>query len=185
MPIWTFLFTGESYKMEILRAVFIAGLPTMIVAFLMVFFAIKRGYLEQDENIEELKKRKKQAKKDKAEFKVNPVHSKWLFFGGGYYGIMALGTYAHVELVEVYEFFRDFSSISNFIDQISFGALIRLIIDSFLNIIPAFTWFLYWPKIFVMHSGWYWLGASYAGYHVGSYLANWFITRENESNLNS
>ena len=172
----------EINNLEILRALFIAGIPTAIVAYLMVFFAIKRGYVELGEDLVELKKRKKQAKKDKAEFKVNPVHSKWLYFGGGYYGLMALSTYAHVEFMEVYEFFLNFSSIANFIDQISFGAIVGLIIDSFLNLIPAFTWFLYWPKIFIMHQGWYWLGASYAGYHFGSYLANWFITRENENN---
>ncbi len=175
----------EIVNLEILKALFIAGIPTAIVAYLMVFFAIKKGYVELGEDLVELKKRKKQAKKDKAEFKVNPVHNKWLYFGGGYYGLMALTTYVHVESIEVYEFFRDFSTISNFIEQISFGAFIRLIIDSFMNLIPAFTWFLYWPKIFVMQSGWYWLGASYAGYHVGSYLANWYMMRENESNLNS
>lgn len=169
-------------NLEIIRAIFFAGLPTLMITAIMVFFAFKRGYINSDESVAQLKVKRKQAKKDKTEFKVNFVHNKWLYFGGGYYGLMALTTYAHVEFMEVYEFFRNFSSITNFIDQITFGAIIKLIIDSFLNLIPAFTWFLYWPKIFVMHQGWYWLGASYVGYHIGSYFINWFITRENTSN---
>ncbi len=164
--------------MEIFRIIFMAALPTFLISFLMVFFAIKKGYVTLDESVDELSKRKKQAKKDKTEFKVNPVHSKWLFFGGGYYGLMALATYAHVEFLEIYDFFRDFSTIANFIEQISVGAVIRLIIDSFMNLIPAFTWFLYWPKIIVMQQGWYWLAASYAGYHLGSFMANWHIARK-------
>ncbi|MFT6732749.1 MAG: hypothetical protein ACJAS9_000931 [Polaribacter sp.] len=172
----------SNQNVEVIRAIFFAGLPTAVITFLMVFFAIKRGYVELGEDLDELKKRKKQAKISKTEFKVNLVHSKWLYFGGGYYGLMALTTYAHVEFMEIYDFFGNFSSIANFIDKISFGAFIRLIIDSFMNLIPAFTWFLYWPKIIVMHSGWYWLGASYVGYHIGSYLGNWFMTRENTSN---
>ena len=149
----------------------IAGLATMAFTYLMVFLAIKRGYLELEENIDELSKRRKQAKKDKSDFKINPVHNKWLFFGGGYYGIMALATYLHVELLEIYDFFRDFSTLANFVDQISIGAIISFIIDSFLNLIPAFTWFLYWPKVIIMQNGWYWLAASYAGYYIGEFLA--------------
>lgn len=166
--------------LEVLRVTFMAVLPTLVVAFLMMFFAIKSGYVELNGSVDDLKKRKKQAKKDKIEFELNPIHRKWLFFGGGYYGLMALATYAHVEFIEVYEFFSAFSTIAAFIDQVTLGALIRLIIDSFLNMIPAFTWFAYWPKIIVMQQGWYWLGASYAGYHVGTYLAHYYVARKTD-----
>lgn len=170
--------------LEILKAIFIAGTPTTVLAFMMVFYAIKRGYIEIDETVESLKKRKKQAKKDKAEFKVNPVHQKWLYFGGGYYGLMALGTYVHVEILEVIDFFSNYSSLANLIDQISFKALIHLIIESFMNIIPAFTWFLYWPKQIVMQNGWYWLLASYLGYQAGGYIARWYFNRKQQMTEN-
>jgi hypothetical protein len=164
-------------SLEIIKAILLAGLPTAALAYLMVFYAIKRGYIKTDETVELLKKRKKQAKKDDTEFKVNPVHQKWLYFGGGYYGLMALGTYAHVELLEIIEFFGNYRSFSNFIDQLTINALIHLIVESFMNLIPAFTWFLYWPKIIVMVNGWYWLLASYLGYKLGGYVARWYSKR--------
>ena len=163
--------------LEIVKAIFLAGLSTAGVAFLLVFYAIKRGYIDLDESVESLKKRKKQAKKDDTEFEVNPVHQKWLYFGGGYYGLMALGTYAHVEILEIADFFGNYTSFSNFIDQLTFNALVHLIIESFLNIIPAFTWFLYWPKIIVMDNGWYWLIVSYCGYQLGGYAARRYTNR--------
>ena len=165
---------------EIIKAIFMAGLPSAALAFMMVFYAIKRGYIEIDEAVESLKKRRKQARKDDSEFKVNPIHQKWLYFGGGYYGLMALATYIHVETIEVIDFFANYSSFANLIDQLTFSALIHLVIESFLNIIPAFTWFLYWPKLIVMHNGWYWLLASYLGYQLGGYVARWYSNRNNE-----
>lgn len=167
--------------LEIIKAIFIAGLPTSALAFMMVFYAIKRGYIEIDETVKSLKIRKKQAKKEEAEFIVNPVHRKWLYFGGGYYGLMALGTYVHVEILEVIDFFGNYTSFSNLIDQVTFSALIHLIIESFMNIIPAFAWFLYWPELIVMHNGWYWLLTSYFGYQVGGYVARWYSKRKQQT----
>lgn len=167
--------------LEVLRIIFMAALPISAIAFIMMFYTLKNGYVDLNGNVDDLKKRKKQAEKDKVDFNVNPIHRKWLFFGGGYYGLMALATYAHVEFIEVYEFFSAFSTFAAFIDQVTLGALIRLVIESFLNLFPAFTWFLYWPKIITMNNGWYWLGASYAGYHLGIYLANCFVARQSNT----
>lgn len=169
---------------EIIKAIFMAGIPTAILTFIMIFYAIKRGYIEINEAVDSLKKRKKQAKKDKEEFKVNPVHQKWLYFGGGYYGLMALGTYIHVEALEVINFFGNYSSFSNILDQMSINAVIHLIIESFMNLIPAFTWFLYWPDLIVMHNGWYWLLASYIGYQLGAFSARWYFKRNKKFNEN-
>ena len=167
--------------MEIIRAIFIGAIPTLIITFAMVFFALRRGYIETGESLASLKKKRKQAKKEKQDFKVNPIHSKWLYFGGGYYGLMALSTYIHVEFIEVYDFFAAYTSFADLLDKISFGALIKLVIESFLNLIPAFTWFLYWPKVIIMHNGWYWLAASYGGYYVGEILGRYFIERQIDS----
>ena len=40
--------------------------------------------------------------------RIDPVHNKWLAFGGGFYGIVGLLTYAVVEFGEL----RDFSWVS-------------------------------------------------------------------------
>ena len=156
---------------EILKAIFIAGLPVGLIGFSLVLWSIKKNYLSAEDNISILKEKKKQSDDKESDFKLNPIHQKWLFFGGGYYGTMAFITYIHIEVLEVAEFFSNFSSLSNLIEQISFAAVISLIVESFLNIIPAFVWFSYWPDVFAIGNGWYWLAASFLGFELGSYMA--------------
>lgn len=156
---------------EILKAIFIAGLPVGLVGFGLVLWSIKKNYIGAEDNISLLKEKKTQSDDKESDFKLNPIHQKWLFFGGGYYGTMAFITYIHIEVLEIIEFFSNYTSFSNLVDQITFGALINLVIESFLNIIPAFVWFSYWPDVFNIGNGWYWLIASYLGFEIGSYLA--------------
>ncbi len=163
--------------MEILKAIFLAGLPTALLGFALVYWAIKKNYITSEETVDRLKEKNKHAKANNIEFTLNPVHKKWLYFGGGYYGSMALSTYVYVELLEIIDFISAYSSIADLIEQISVSALIGFVIDTFLNIIPAFTWFIYWPKVISMQNGWYWLFASYFGYQLGSYLAKWVLNR--------
>ncbi len=162
---------------ELLKAMIMAGIPIAIISFALIYLAIQRSYISAEEDFNSLKKKKKQAKKDKEDFKINPVHQKWLYFGGGYYGLMAFTTYIHVEVLEIIDFFSAYTTFSHFVDQITFAAFIGLIVDSFLNLIPAFTWFLYWPKVIAMDQGWYWLLMSYLGYQLGNYVAKWYANK--------
>ena len=163
---------------EILKAVFIAGIPVGIIGFSLVLWSIKNNYISAQDDLEILKEKKKQSDDKESDFKLNPIHQKWLFFGGGYYGTMAFIAYIHIEIFEVVGFFANYTSFSNLIDQISISAIIGLIIESFLNIIPAFVWFNYWPDVFAIGNGWYWIIASYIGFESGSYLAKYYATRK-------
>lgn len=164
--------------LEIMKAMIIAGLPIMAISFSLVYWAVKKEYINLEDDITQLKSNKKQAKKDDVEFKVNPIYKKWLYFGGGYYGLMALIAYIHIEGLEVKTFIESYTSFSNLIDQITVTAVVSLIIDSFLNIIPAFLWFAHWPDVINIQNGWYWLLASYIGYRLGEYLAKWMLKRD-------
>jgi hypothetical protein len=159
----------------ILEAAIYAGLPLVVVSFLMVSWAIKKQYMTADDEIKILKEKAKL--KDEQEPRYNPVHKKWLYFGGGYFGLMAMVTYLYLEVKEVIDFIGNYESFSHLMDQVTIGAFIKLVIDSFLNLIPAFTWFIYWPKEVEIVNGWYWLVASYIGYHVGNSLAKQFAIR--------
>ncbi len=161
--------------MEYLSLFLYSALPLFILSFLLVYWAIKHQYISVDDeaaNLKELKKNYKTAEQGKS---INRIHKKWLFFGGGFYGLMAFITYIHVEFFEVYEFIMSYTTFSNLIEQLTIKAIIGLIIDSFLNLIPAFTWFLYWPKQIVMHNSLYWLIAAYLGYQLGSKFAQWWV----------
>jgi hypothetical protein len=163
--------------LEMIKAIFIAGIPVGLIGFGLILWSIKNKYIGADENPKALQQRKKDSDNKDTDFKLNPVHQKWLFFGGGYYGTLAFITYLHIEAIEIIEFFSEYTSFSNLIDQISFGALVQLVVESFLNIIPAFIWFTYWPDIFTINNGWYWLIASYIGFETGSFLAKRYAGR--------
>lgn len=163
--------------MDIIKAIFIGGLPVALAAFGLVYWSIKKGYMSVDDSLNILKETKKESKQQDSTVKLNPIHKKWLLFGGGYYGTMAFITYIHLEILEIKDFFAGYTSFSNLVDHVSFGAVIQLIIESFLNLIPAFVWFSYWPKIFTIQNGWYWLIASYLGYQIGSSGARLWIKR--------
>jgi hypothetical protein len=103
--------------------------------------------------------------------KLNPVLNKWLSFGGGFYGLVGLLTYAVVELGEIADFFRGFESISGFIRNISFDMVIRLFIEGLMNFIVAIAWPLYWLDMIVGQYIWIWFLVAYGGYWLGARLA--------------
>jgi uncharacterized membrane protein len=163
--------------MEIIYPLIFAAVPLFALSFLLVFWAIKHEYISIEGKETDLKQFKKTIKQNQEQPKVNLIHKKWLFFGGGFYGLMAFITYIHVEVLEVADFIASYTTFAHFIEQITLGALIELIIQSFLNLIPAFTWFLYWPKQIDMLNGFYWLIAAYVGYQVGTKFAHWWVRR--------
>lgn len=169
--------------MEIVKAIAIAGLPIAIVGFFLVLWSIKKNYIGFDDSLKQLKQKKKESDDKQSEFKLNPIHRKWLFFGGGYYGTMAFVTYIVIEAKEILDFFANYTSFSHLLEQISLSAIISLVIESFLNLIPAFIWFSYWPDIFSIENGWYWIAASYAGYHCGSYGAKFYAKNNSEKEV--
>jgi len=103
--------------------------------------------------------------------KLNPVHNKWLTFGGGFYGAVALLTYLLIEFDELAGFFSNFTGIIDFLRSVSVDMLIRLFIDSLLNFIAAITWPVHWLGRLRGPHLWVWLVAAYAGYWVGSTAA--------------
>jgi hypothetical protein len=163
---------------EFIKPILIAAIPSFLLSFCLVYWAIQSGFIDENDNSYNLKKFKKEYDKNKSAHRVNRFHAKWLFFGGGYYGLMAFVTYIYVEFIEVLSFFKNYVSFEVFLEQISFAEVIKLIIDSFLNFIPAFTWFLYWPDQIVMQTPLYWLLASYLGYQLGSNCAKKWSLRK-------
>jgi len=88
---------------ETIRALLFMGLPVAALSFGLAWWALRHGILEARDDfdtlareIEDFGRRKKE---DRG--KLNPVHEKWFRFGGGFYGVVALYTYALVEWGEV------------------------------------------------------------------------------------
>lgn len=99
---------------------------------------------------------------------LNPVQKKWLKFGGNFYGIVALYTYLLVELADLAKFFREFTSVQDFIARIDLHMLVNVLIEALINFITAITWPLYWLNTLDDNdSAIIWLAFAYLGYLAG------------------
>ncbi len=103
---------------ELFRALFLAGTPVAVASYLLIWWALKNKYLQGASNLKDVEvhfkgvskarsRKKKDEKKlrkkgggavvmktgQQEEHKMNPVHNKWLSFGGGFYGVVGLLTY--------------------------------------------------------------------------------------------
>ena len=92
-------------------------------------------------------------------------------FGGGYYGIVALITYAVVEFAEVRSFLANFEGIAHFIETIGIEMLIDFFINSIMNFVAAIGWPAYWIAEVDRANIWIWFLASYLGYSLGNHFA--------------
>jgi hypothetical protein len=181
---------------ELLTALLYAGLPVAFISFGMIYWAQKKGYPivkesddvsedlteelteELTEDLDDITNDPNITKSGKQSKNKHIVFDKWTTFGGGYYGIMALVTYAHVELLELWQAFSAFESIQHFINQLSLGFFIGLIIEAIKNLVTAFIWFTYWDEFLPINSPWLWLGASYAGYYAGEKLMEYRLNTD-------
>ena len=95
------------------------------------------------------------------------LHNKAMFFGGGYYGTMALFAYAVIEMDEIFEFLGVVFTPGAWFEYLTFQLIIGFFINTIMNIVGAFTWFITLQNYVSMGNGWIWLGASYVGYLAG------------------
>lgn len=116
--------------------------------------------------------KKQKVKEIKSLTPTGILTSKWVEFGGGFYGLVAVLTYLIIEVQEVIELLSSEGGILEAIGQLGIGTLINFFIESLLNFITAITWPVYW-----MGEGsapfWQWFVAAYAGYFVGQIVAKW------------
>ena len=182
---------------EILHALFKAGLPVALASYALVWWALRHGYLGPVSSLKELEKgfsrlsrekkaaRRRQKKsarssavtlmqsgeKPPAKDRLNPVHNKWLAFGGGFYGVVGLLTYGVVELGELRDFFLAFGDLPAFFAQLGFGTLVSIFIGAARNFVVAIAWPAFWLSDIHSDYIWVWFVVAYAGYWAGARLA--------------
>lgn len=134
------------------------------------------------------KKDKQQLKAYKKELKSqswswqNMLMSKWVEFGGGFYGVMAVLTYAVVESQEIYAFFTSEQSFLATLYAVGFGDVFDLFLNSILNFITAIVWPVYWINKTEVFPVWVWFVVVYAGYMAGQFIAKSKSNFENYEN---
>ena len=165
---------GSIHRMlqEIFIAILKVGLPVGLASYGLVWWALKKNYLDQVANLKGFEQEMKKRTKDKELKKEgDPVHRKWLAFGGGFYGVVGLLTYAVVELGEIRDFIMQFGGIAGLIRNISFNLIISLFIDAIMNFVIAIAWPAYWLSEIHSSRIWVWFAVAYGAYWSGSHLA--------------
>jgi len=157
---------------DIFSAVFMAGLPVGLCSYGLAWWTIRKGYIEPVTSVKALELAVKNRRKDKVLKKQgDAAHRKWLTFGGGFYGVVALLTYAIVELGEIRDFILGLGGIFEMIRNLSLSVIINLFVGAFRNFVIAIAWPMYWLNEVRGQSFWVWLAVAYAGYWTGVRLA--------------
>jgi len=179
--------------LELFRALLFAGLPVGAASYFLFSWYLRRRSgtgvtslraLERDlkQDRKERSKRRKEQKRGlvgamaegahfSREQQLDLVHNKWLKFGGGFYGVVGLLTYAVVELGDVWNFLVGFESLWSLISQFGLDMLIRLFVEALRNFIVAIAWPAYWLSSGIIHEPWLWFPVAYGGYWGGARLA--------------
>lgn len=180
---------------EIIKAALMGTAPVAAFTFLILQWSIASGRMDAFEGEESLQKQykefakaKKKAKKEaqaksqtdgsapaedaKPMFRTgmggDMFHNKIMSFGGGFYGTMAVLTYLMIETIEIWDFLGKVFGPGSWFENLGFGLILDFIINSIMNFVAAFIWFLTLPKyISAIDNGWIWLGAAYLGYLAG------------------
>lgn len=157
---------------EIFNALFFAAVPVGAAAYLMVWWALRNGHLGTVRTLTDIETEfGRLAKDEETKKRGDPVHRKWFGFGGGFYGLVALLTLAHIEVGEVAEFLQGFEGLDTLLDLISIGTVVNLFVETLVNTLTALIWPVYWLGSEGMNHAWLWLALAYGGYWSGLKLA--------------
>jgi len=98
---------------------------------------------------------------------ANYIYDKWMWFGGGFYGLAGLWTFAVIETTQLFSFVFNFPGISILLQDGVVSFVVTLLLNQLGNVISAFVWFAYWDIDSVFVS----LLVAYFGYWAGVELA--------------
>ncbi len=169
---------------SIFSAFLFAFIPLFVVSYLLIGWALKSGKLKDfrdrkgfESAVKSMRDKRQKLKKDKSKKKKleeeNLIARKWLDFGGGFYGLMAFLTYAYIEIIEVFQFIGKLAdlTITKILSNLGFDILVQFIINSVMNLVNAFIWFIYWQKELDLEHIWVWIIMAYLGYLAGGKIA--------------
>lgn len=167
---------------EFARALVMAGPVVFLFSFGLAWWGLRRGMFSETGGVDALDREIKAMGKLKGDERPrsNLVHEKWLKFGGGFYGVVGLITYAWVEAGEIMDLLAGLRAL---VLQFDLGVLVNFFVDSFKNFITAIAWPAYWLSRVASSQPWLWFIAAYAGYWAGVRVAQAVFTRRSQDDL--
>lgn len=149
------------------------GMPVAALSWVIFYRLYGTGVLDRAANDKEIEQSLKDWKKE--EGPSGFLQSRWMKFGGGFYGVAALWTFFCVEVSDLFGFVTDFPGL----DALFAGGIVSFAVDVLINqlsnMLNALIWFTWWGGRDSMVVAAFLV--AYGGYFVGSNLArreiNW------------
>lgn len=155
-------------------------LAVFVTLFISSFLMFALIYRQNDEAVQAAMAKQEKVKGQERKALVKSIKkqhkgsglltAKWVEFGGGFYGLVAVLTYLIVEAQEVAELFSSEGGIMEAISNIGISTLINFFIESIMNFITAITWPVFWMGE-GQASFWQWIVVAYVGYSAGQWAA--------------
>lgn len=164
----------------------LAFVSTGLVSFVLFYLLLKESGSDSVSVIEQ--KDKAGMKQIKQDMKAQSwslqrlMMSKWVDFGGGFYGVMAVLTYVVVEFREVVDFMTSEATVMATLAALGIGDVVNFFINSLMNFITAIAWPAYWINKVEGHSVWVWFVVVYLGYICGQFIAKNVINPYEQEN---
>lgn len=156
--------------LDLMLAAVLLGLPMLLFSWALFLRLFQSGDLGRDLDRKmlnaELKKYGKKASKNK-QSKSRFFYDKWMWFGGGFYGLAGLWTFAVIETQQLIAFVLDFPGLGSLIDNGLISLIVNFLLNQLGNLLQGLLWFSWWPAESIP----IWIGIAYLGYWVGIELA--------------
>ena len=167
-PVW-----GVSPMLsDLLHAAFEMGLPVAALSWLLFYRLYRRGDISRDADRKTIDAHIKAIRKEEKESKQTSdsvLHTKWMKFGGGFYGVAAAWTLIYIEVSGIVGVILHPSTVEKMFDNGIVHLIMQQISSQITTLIDAAIWFNWWPD--KGHGPLIWFGVAYAGYIAGLNLA--------------
>ena len=159
---------------ELPLAILEIGLPVTALSWLLFYRLYSRGELARDadrKSIDERLKAMRKAEKESKKTSDSVLHSKWMKFGGGFYGVAAAWTLIYIEGSGIVSVILHPSVIKEMFQKGLGDLIANQIFGQIATLVDAATWFSWWPG--KGHSPIAWFVVAYVAYIAGLNLARY------------
>ena len=159
---------------ELPLAILELGLPVTALTWLLFYRLYSRGDLARDADhkaIDANIKVMRKTEKESAQASDSLLHTKWMKFGGGFYGVAAAWTFLYIEVSGVVGVVLHPSVIRDTFQKGLGGLIANQISGQVTTLVDAAVWFSWWPG--KGHSPVAWFVVAYIAYIAGLNLARY------------
>ncbi len=159
---------------ELLYAIVEVGFPVAALSWLLFYRLYSRGVLARDADRKAIDERLAAIRKDEKESEHasdSVLHTKWMKFGGGFYGVAAAWTLIYIEVSGIVGVILHPSVVQDMWHKGIVNFITQQISSQITTLVDAAIWFTWWPQ--KGHGPLVWFVVAYGGYIAGLNLARY------------